>query len=103
MGVEGEALRARVTTAFLLLTTTGLGVAVEAPHDRAASRAEPTANSATDTAVRRLRDSGVTMQVEPRGLTNREVDVTHVRMKTHDGMVTLDGTVSTGAPRSGSL
>ncbi len=49
--------------------------------------------SDADQAIRWLRDSWVTAQIELRLLTNRDVNVADVRVRTRDGVVTLDGTV----------
>ncbi len=75
------------------------GYAADSPHD-SLKQMDSRMNSAADTAVRWFRDSWVTVQIELRLLTNREVDVTQVRVNTRDGIVTLDGTVATSAART---
>ena len=85
--------------AVALLIIPGAGYAADSPPDRL-NQLESRMNSAADKAIRWFHDSWVTVQIELRFLTNREVSVTQVRVNTRDGVVTLDGAVTTSAART---
>ncbi len=73
----------------------GLDLAPERSAAPSARYAESTNNASSDVdrAVGWIRDSWMTAQIELRLLTNRDVNVTDVHVQTHDGVVTLEGTV----------